>query len=184
MRRHAMAGILGLLVQTGLTEAAQAAPVQWRRAAGGNDHLYEVVHVSRGIGWVEAHLKAAERGCGWHLATITSAAENQFVFSLVTSRRELLINGSFGPWLGGFQKDSRKEPAGSWRWITDERLVYKNWERGEPNNSTSDMRDVHPGVAAGQHESFMHLMGTGKWNDLPPTALLRGYVLERSSSRC
>src|SRR5689334_16759112 len=71
-----------------------------------NGHNYEAVS-SPGLGWAAAKLAARQRGCGWNLAAPTSKAEDQFVFGLVKSKPEFFV-GTDGPWLGGYQKDSRK----------------------------------------------------------------------------
>lgn len=60
-----------------------------------------------------------------HLATITSAAENQFVSSIGDLRLY---------WLGGYQPPGSQEPAGGWTWITGEPFAFNNWDVTEPNN--------------------------------------------------
>ena len=59
----------------------QAAPVQWDAGSGGNGHYYEAVQVPDGVSWTAA--SALANGAGGYLATITSEAENNFVFALV-----------------------------------------------------------------------------------------------------
>ncbi|MEX1013828.1 MAG: hypothetical protein WDZ80_01545, partial [Candidatus Paceibacterota bacterium] len=56
--------------------------VEWKRSDGGNGHLYEAVLAGRDITWEEAQEIALLRGESWHLATITTEAENDFVRSL------------------------------------------------------------------------------------------------------
>lgn len=110
-----------------------AAPVQWRVEDGGNGHWYEAIAVPAGITWTAANAAAEARGGGWHLATITSAAENAFVYSLVRGKpifwRCCLSGNSGGPWLGGIWVGPG---VGNYRWITGEPFVYTNWGRLEP----------------------------------------------------
>src|SRR5439155_8487279 len=75
-------------------------------------------------------------------------------------------------WLGGFQPPGRAEPAGGWRWITDEPLVYTNWRPldNEPNNS----------FAGEDRIELFNRIQDGTWNDLAhdDSALSEGYVIE------
>ena len=67
--------------------------------------------------------KAACEGLGGYLATITSQAENTFVYSNV---------GVAGRdhWLGATDEVAE----GTWVWVTGEPWAYTNWGTGEPNN--------------------------------------------------
>ena len=51
----------------------------------------------RRVNWIEAQLRATARGCGWHLVTITSEAEDSFVFSLIAFREEFFVVGDNRP---------------------------------------------------------------------------------------
>ena len=156
---------------------AAAAAVQWKKSAGGNGHLYNAVYVKEGINFVGSVLGARRLGCGWYLATITSKGENDFVVKLLNGRPELFIEGVDGPWLGGFQRKSKNEPAGEWRWETKEPFAYTNWASLEPSNDTKPS-PIHPGVPNGHYEDFLGIYANGTWNDLPDNALLKGYVVE------
>src|SRR6266436_6654963 len=80
---------------------AQAQWVTWEVSAGGNGHRYEAVPGFPGLTWSMADQLAQQ--AGGYLATITSSAENDFVFSLVNSPAFFSgFNGS-GPALGGVQ---------------------------------------------------------------------------------
>jgi hypothetical protein len=110
-------------------------PVQWRVEDGGNGHWYEYVH-DMTIGWQTAVDAAA--GAGGHLASITSADENVFVFAYLDSVSAWV--DVRGPFLGGYQDLSASdyaEPSGGWRWVTGEPWALENWSTygfGEPNN--------------------------------------------------
>jgi len=88
---------------------------------------------------------AARQACidmGGHLVTITSAAENNFVFNT---------------WPSGWIGFNDEAVEGQWRWVTGESVVYTNWNGGEPNNSGN--------------EDYAQFVSGGKWNDLPNVSL-------------
>ena len=168
MRRFARIVLATLALQSVVAWEASAEPVRW----SGNGHLYEVRVAPEpdGISWVQALLRADALGCDWYLATITSKAENDFVFALVKKHPGAFAHGTWGPWLGGFQTNSRDEPAGNWRWVTDEPFRFRNWNPGEPNN--------HNGG-----ESFINTYEKGTWNDTTVSDLLKGFIVEFDKGR-
>ena len=171
MRSLFCAALAVLALQPAMTRDARAAPVRW----SGNGHLYEVRHVPEGLSWPQALLRAEALGCGWHLATPTSAAENAFVFGLARKRPEVFTGGGIlGPWLGGFQKNARDEPAGGWRWVTEEAFTYVNWNRGEPNDIRND-------------EAFLNFWDDGAWNDVDAFGTIgelpKGFIVEFDTAR-
>ncbi len=88
---------------------------------------------------------SARQACidmGGHLVTITSAAENNFVFNT---------------WPSGWIGFNDEAIEGQWRWVTGESVVYTNWNGGEPNNSGN--------------EDYAQFVSGGRWNDLPNTSL-------------
>jgi hypothetical protein len=104
-------------------------PVQWRAEHGGNGHWYQLVFEGH-PSWTQARLLAEQRG--GHLATLTSQEENDLAGRLSRGLPAML--------LGGFQDHSSpnySEPAGGWRWITDEPWSFANWGAGEPNNASN-----------------------------------------------
>lgn len=118
-----------------------AGPVQWTVASGGNGHYYDVIAVPDGITWDAA--SAAATADGGYLATITSDAENNFVFGLANDPSYYIdVNGgdrALGPWLGG----QRTGPAPSnFAWVTAEAFVYTNWATNEPSNSNGDENNI------------------------------------------
>ena len=83
-----------------------AAPVEWPVSSGGNGHSYEAVNVGSPISWTQA--KTAAEQAGGHLATLTSEAENSFVFHLIEAPLywrgyQAAMPLASGPWIGGFQ---------------------------------------------------------------------------------
>ena len=142
-----------------------ATPVQWSSTVGGNDHWYEAISLPY-ISWTDAKLAAEELeylGLKGHLATITSDAENSFLFNLLPDNS---VNNPY--WLGGFQDPELPEPPtnSGWQWVTGETWSYTNWNGGEPN---------------GVNEDALTFTLGGKWNDAPTWYNLYtngGYVVE------
>ena len=175
-----------LLAGVTLPGAAWSEPVKWEKRDGGNGHWYEAVWVPEGINWPEAAVEAFSRGCGWHLATITSPEEDEFVFGLIANNDDFFIQPNdgggidvHGPWLGGFQRNSFSEPDGNWRWVTRESFDYTNWDEGEPNDDD--------GI-----EDFLHYKRIPDpegdipiWNDSGPERdpALKGYIVESDGPR-
>lgn len=124
-------------------------------------HQYDVISAN-GISWTSANSAASGLGAGWHLATITSAAEQAFL--------QTVIGGGTEYWLGGFQNPTHLGAANNWHWITGEAWSYTNWAGGEPN-------DYNGG------EQYLGIWGSGgswRWNDEAYLGNIRGYVVEYS----
>lgn len=140
-----------------------AAPTTWSV----NGHEYDVIR-AEGITWTNAQATAAALGSGWQLASITSAAENTFVSSLLSAA--LPDRSHF--WLGA--SDAKVE--GTFEWVTGEAFSYTNWWGGEPNDAGN--------------EDFLALdlrSGAWGWNDAPDTlgaiyGFARGYIIERTAT--
>jgi len=96
--------------------------------------------------WLTA--KANCEAMGGHLVTVTSSAENNFIFNL---------------WPSGWIGLTDEVTEGVWRWVTGEPYSYSSWNAGEPNNVGN--------------EDYVQFVGSGRWNDLPNNQALP-YVLE------
>ena len=142
-----------------------AMPTQTQVLWSGNNHLYQVVRVPGGISWEDANQSA--QALGGHLVTITSASENDFVFSIASS---LVYQHGF--FLGGYQLPGSPEPNGGWVWVTGEPWDYTNWDEGEPNNN-----DIGSGLT--EERLHFHWENDSGWNDLPASdGSPRGYIVE------
>ena len=138
-----------VLIASSAAQAQQA--VQWRVQDGGNGHWYRLQN--DGGTWQQARLTAEL--LGGHLATITSADENAFVW-------QILSTSTFYPcfaMLGGYQDLTAPdyvEPAGGWRWVTGEEFVFTAWYSIEPNDAGAE-----------HFLAFREFNCSGTWNDIP-----------------
>jgi hypothetical protein len=151
--------------------SAQAAWVRWDTAAGGNGHWYKAVLASRITPRIASDLAQQDGG---YLATITSAEENAFVFSLVNSPSFFIAEG-WGPALGGRQEADAPEPDGGWYWVTGEAWDYVNWWGDNPNDGYGQFEED-------SLQFYSHIQNTPAptWNDLGfDEPACSGYVVER-----
>ncbi len=136
------------LAASALASAAQAVPTQWTVASGGNGHWYEYVPEPVLVNVAYA-LAAGESFMGMtgYLATITSAAENQFASVTVAQGRTA--------WLGA--SDDGQEGVWTWRNGPEngQQLTYFNWETSEPNNCCGGENYLQTNFAS----------SNGGWND-------------------
>jgi hypothetical protein len=155
-----------------------SSPVQWTVESGGNGHYYQTFSAPNGISWREASTAAVS--LGGYLATVTSAEENDFIYSLVSADDSLWDNDGaghrIGPWLGGLQPAGSAEPSGGWKWVTGEAFGYTAWATFEPTD----------GDGIEDRISYFAFNGVKDktWNDYPadPVAATRppvlGYIVE------
>ena len=161
--------IVGVVASLCWSAVAQADPERFVE----NGHFYEAVDPFA-ITWQGA--KDLTESRGGYLATITSDAENQFVFSAADDQDfwRAGVFQNYGPWIGGFQDKGAGEPAGNWQWVTGEPFDYTAWRDGEPNDQ---------GIV---HENALELVGDPGarqplWNDNWAGDLLHGFVIEWNS---
>ena len=153
--------------------------VQWEVGNGGNGHFYEVVS-DTAASWNQASDSAVIKG--GHLATITSAAEQQFVENLLINQGS--PTGAY--WIGLTETATE----GEYVWGTGEPLVYTYWLSGEPNNGwgdedsgsilwTSDADSNLPGFSHRGYWNDLHHLGRAPGEDpLAPDLDRAGYVVE------
>ncbi len=156
---------------------AQAVPTIWTVGSGGNGHSYEAFAVPGGLTWTAARNLALAKG--GDLATITSSAENAFIYALIDNPVYWTApNGSdvVGPWIGGIQAPGSAEPAGGWGWVTGEPFSFINWSANSPNNNPAvgneNRIDFYgQGATVAQRQPF--------WNDAADADTnIAGYVVE------
>ena len=142
MRTLQNLGVVSSIAITASAATAQNA-VQWRVEDGGNGHWYRAVP-SACVTWADSLIAA--RSAGGDLVSITSDAENNFVFQ--ASLSIWAANGG-GPWLGGYQDVHARdfaEPAGGWRWTSGEPWSYTSWNCTNPSNTEGNENVLNFGI--------------------------------------
>jgi hypothetical protein len=132
----------------------------------GNGHDYAIVEFPNET-WESASMDITTTLPGYHLATITSQSEQDFIYQFFLDT----TGGGWDWWLGGFQPvDPEIDPAEGWEWVTGEPWIYTNWSGGEPND-------------AGGIEDYLAMESWGAWNDcctIGPGRVGGGYIAERT----
>ncbi|MBF0337715.1 MAG: C-type lectin domain-containing protein [Nitrospirae bacterium] len=126
-----------------------------------NNHSYQRFDASRT--WSDA--KVYCESIGGHLATVTSASENQYLLDNFCSSDSSNI-GKDRCWLGATDTGSE----GSWKWITGETWSFTDWDSGEPNNQ-------------GGIENCL-VYKQNKWNDTECTSTYRSLCEWDKPSQC
>jgi len=130
------------LIGVGALGAVLSAQAQWNVGVwyqgGPENHWYSVQLISgTTTGWLIARAQAQALGSGTDLASITSAAENAFIFAGIDTPTYWTIDtagNNEGPNIGGYQTDQLLEPNGHWAWVSGEAWAFTAWASGEPNN--------------------------------------------------
>lgn len=105
------------------------------------------------------------QAAGGHLATITSASENDFIYELFSRDPKFTVerDGNIhGPGFGLFQIDRSAEPRGGWTWVNGEVASFTNWAPGQPNNVGGK---EHYGEFFGPGRQRTGRSGPRFWND-------------------
>lgn len=132
----------------------------------GNGHGYEFISTT--LSFDNALIAAAGMtylGQQGYLATVTSQAEQNFIFASVTTTTA---------WLSGTDRDAEGvwkwaagPEAGTTFWNNGTTLTYANWGGGEPNN-----------CCGGENYLLINWLSTGEWNDIYPAFGNFGYIVE------
>lgn len=141
MKRFLAILILTLVLLSVFPFSAVAADKPWGSVEF-NKHYYRFYNTPMTYSEAKAFCESE----GGHIVTITSAAENEFVTSIIDCE---------AAWLGG--NDVAME--GRFVWDTNEFFSYSNWADGEPNNA---------GPYSSQNHMRMYRNGT--WDDIEEDA--------------
>jgi hypothetical protein len=154
---------------------AAAVPIQWTQASGGNGHYYEFFG-SANVSWSQAKSIAESltfAGSPGYLATITSAAENQFI-SANMGVADYWIGLTDSESFGGRESQGQADPLHQgWVWVTGEPVAYVNWRSGEPNNEFNNEDGVE--IYGSQRTPTAQWLGL--WNDENSNSS-QGYIVE------
>lgn len=170
MKKSRLLGVLFVGCFSFFAHNAEAVPVFF------GSNYYEFVEVvdpfvGSNNSWFTARDAAAAstfNSVSGHLATITSQAENDFLFGLVSGN----FTGFQGAWLGG------KDPDG---WLvgpeTGQSFSYTNWAGVEPNNSGHVYMSIGTTFGSGgQWADNSALLGAGLPHQLNDPVI--GYFVE------
>jgi hypothetical protein len=131
---------------------------QWRTSQGGNDHWYAVLaeqHTWEQADSIARVLLLFDSIPGY-LATVTSQAEDYFIFyTVLANTQQPSIQDQF--YLGGVDKGS------CWVWITGEQLSTFFWSPGEPNNN-----GIETVISMWGPNSGAPIPPPGTWNNTLP----------------
>ena len=151
------------------------------------EHYYEYVSVGS-ISWTSSKTAADGRsyfGRAGYLATMSSDAENNFIWKLMSSDAWFGASDDYtyvNAALGTTTYANQAAVEGKWHWICGPEKgtnfsngngspvtvtgQYAKWAGGEPNNSGSS-----------EHYGQFYSSNNGQWNDLP-NSNLAGYICE------
>ena len=172
--------VVSCLAYAGLLLAPALAFSQEVTRGDFNSHTYIVELATNGITWTAAEASAV--GMGGHLASITSVAEESFVYSLASSSALLWPreggdpNGpGIGPWLGGYQTTN------GYAWSDGSIFSYSNFAAGEPNNYGGDeIGSCSCPTLAKSRARLERLPRRCNWRRHPPRGLTRTVMLSKS----
>ena len=151
--------VVALSVQSTAAIAGSVA-VQWTPEDGGNGHWYDRLIIPN-VTYSEAALYAYQSG--GYLVTLTSAEENEFVYSELVSSG-LGNSGSHGPWIGA------RADGDNWRWaVTNEPWKFEAWAPDQPDSNASDMA-----------ASYWLPDDVAHWADLQISQQLNSFIIEYS----
>ena len=123
----------------------------------GNNHVYYLLANSN---WTDA--QSAAVGIGGNLATVNDLAENNWVWNLWGTNRNLWI-GLRDPIIGD---GTGATHAANFVWADGDASAFRNWRAGEPNNGNT-----------GEYDAYIlgkGLSGGGQWNDGPDVTATGG----------
>ena len=164
----------------------------------GNGHYYKLVN-SNGIDWDDAKTAAEAStlyGLTGYLVTVTSAAENAFIYSKINENA----------WMGAsddsnYTSNTHAQTEGTWEWVSGPEngktmtcqtagngagsvaadadcsvhadVSYQNWNTNEPNDCCKS------GSGNMGDEDYLHMRGVdGKWNDFAVDTNVNYYIIE------
>lgn len=120
-------------------------------AAAFDGHYYKVYQQSGS--WEDA--VAFCESLGGHLATITSAEEDSFIYHWKES--EGVANAYFGLYKSAYDS--------TWHWVSEEPVEYLNWHSGEPSGGSEKYGMYYSGFSSNKNQWNDGNWGNGTWYD-------------------
>jgi len=119
--------------------------------------------------WPTANSTCADMHQGAHLATVKSAAENNFVNQLSIKLQTRLSSASW-IWLGGYRiYDGNVSGPWNWLWVDGSNWKYANWKSNQPDNDGDNEYNV-----------FSNVFEDGVWGDWQGFEVHLSYMCEYS----
>ncbi|MDO9459818.1 MAG: PEP-CTERM sorting domain-containing protein [Alphaproteobacteria bacterium] len=172
MRNFAkLAGVACAALGLGVT-GANAVPVEWTIASGGNGHFYDFIEFEGTWGDARADaLALSHNGQAGYLITLTSADEQAFYIG---------VFGQVDGWIGANDIDSE----GVWLWADGPEAGQQFWSGGSGGSATGPFNYAswgsgQPDDSGGEDAAQF---GGGDWIDLSEDELLFGYLIEYNAA--
>lgn len=143
---------------------SSGALTEWRIEEGGNGHFYDII-VTPLQSWVDS--KAQAEAMGGYLASITSQAENDWLWSAFSIGSTPSYWAQTGPWPGydGPVFGAYRTSGNVWTWVSGEAWDWSNfnWSMGSgeagaqfiANSPYWDDIGVNGGTSAGGNYAFI-----------------------------
>ena len=138
-------------------------------------HLYDAIAVDGLINWTDARAAAegmSSGACQAYLASITSAAENEFILAKFPSVTPMIGNGY---WIGGYQEPDTEPADAGWMWVSGEAFEFTDWSADQPDDNLGINPEDALHFLSVSDGGFAGVIG---WNDLNRTDMTPGYVVE------
>jgi hypothetical protein len=153
----AAVGLFVTFAAPSLVAAQSVVGGYWNPDSGGNGHSYEIVTSTSPVSWSDA--EASAEASGGYLATITSAAESNFVWSLAPQSSV----ENEGVWLGGYRQTTSTDPNVGWNWVSGEPWSYTQWQP-YPDYPSVPVTGAPPDNYL---EEFHDYQGNNGWGNVP-----------------
>lgn len=148
-RNHRTLALAAIMIALSCASALRGSSISGPFVNGDNGHTYLLLNEAS---WTDSEAEAVT--LGGHLVTISSAAENEWVWSTFKDR----LPGPGTLWIGF--TDQAQE--GTWCWANGENAAFVNFQVGQPD-------DAHNSGIPGDGQDYAHMWINGElpkqWDD-------------------
>ncbi|MCG6859207.1 MAG: caspase family protein [Salaquimonas sp.] len=130
-----------------------------------------------------AQFKEMAKKCGGSLATIASAAINEFLYDMIDESPDFFRTGSDGKWdyksgpiIGLVKTGNYASPKVGWHWDSGEKSNYRNWFPGQPDNGSKYVSYTGFVGVAKKGTRDPAKLRADKWNDT--NDLRNGFIMQ------